>query len=169
MTCAFLYPNRNKRCKNRQTNNICLFPSLLLLFFLSSYSDGIICASAFQAGLLLCWWGASVMLQENKKSHYYPFLQHPCWLQTCMEFHGSQALLKSQKKQKCGLVTRLCYWTAAFPVMNEYPSRHPNSNKTRVVFTSSFPAVEIKSSNASILLHSLLKSLYARTLASQSQ
>jgi hypothetical protein len=48
------------------------------------------------------------------------------------------------------------------------PYRHPNSNKSRVVFISSFfrQLIEIKSSNASIFLHSLVKkSLQARTLA----
>jgi hypothetical protein len=94
----------------------------------------------------LCWWGASVMLQENRKSHYYPFLQLPAGYKLVWNSMEIKLFLNHKKSKKCGLVTRLCHWTAAFPVMNEWmPSRHPNSNKSRVVFISSFSSSWLKS------------------------
>ncbi len=139
MTCAFLYPNRNKRCKNRQTNNVCLFPSLLLLFFLVllQWWDHLlrISISSWASVVLM---GASVMLQEKRKNLIVtPFLQLPAGYKHVWNSMEVK-LFSNHKKSKSvgGLVTRLCYWTDR--CMNELPSRHPNSNKTRVVIISAF-------------------------------
>lgn len=100
MTCAFLYPNRNKRYKNRHTNNVCLFPSLLLLFFCPPTVMGSSSVHQhFKLGFCCVDGSFCDAAREEKKISLLPISPTPCWLQTCMEFHGSQALLKSQKKK----------------------------------------------------------------------